>query len=575
MDSAAEPSQTSGPTGAGRDPQGDASPTPPGSGAAVQCFDAVVVGAGFAGLYALHRLRSQGLSVKVVEAGDGVGGTWYWNRYPGARCDFESVDYSYSFSEELQQNWAWSERYATQPEILRYLEHVADRFDLRDDIELGRRVCSAQHLPERGGWLITLDDDRTLRARYCVMATGALSAFNLPPIPEISEFTGHILHSARWRPPPDGLAGRRVGVIGTGSSGIQLIPELARTADQLIVFQRTANFCMPARNAPLTAEKVQTVKATYADRRARARVSYLGIPEQRSTHSALEVSDDQRRAAYEAAWQKGGANPLLQSFRDLVFDEAANDTAADFVRDKIKGIVTDPATAQALLPRGYPIGAKRVCAGTDYYETFNRENVSLVDLQTTPIEQFTPTGVRTTDTHHDLDAVVFATGFDAMTGALLAIDIVGREGISLRQAWEHGPQTYLGIAVAGFPNMFTVCGPQSPSVNSNMVMSIEQHIDWIADCIEWLDARDIAAIEPSQAAQDDWVDHVGKIAAGTLRVKGDSWYSGANIAGKPRVFMPYIGGLGTYRGTCDQVAAADYHGFQLTPASETASPPCR
>jgi cyclohexanone monooxygenase len=530
-------------------------------------FDAVVIGAGFAGLYALHRLRELGLSVTCLEAGDGIGGTWYWNRYPGARCDVESVDYSYSFSDELQQDWTWTERYASQPEILRYIEHVADRFDLRRDVRLNCRVSSARYLEENGLWSIGLDDGESMLARYCVMATGALSAVNFPPIPGISEFRGSLLHSARWNAVPGGFTGRHVGVIGTGSSGIQLIPELAREAERVVVFQRTANFCMPARNTALSPDALREVKSHYPERRRRARTSYLGVPMDVPHRSALEVSDQERRQAFEAGWQEGGANAVLTKFYDLAVDETANEFAAEFLRDKIREIVTDPETAEALLPHGYPIGAKRICVGSEYYETFNRENVSLVDLRKAPIQRFTSTELVTSSGSYELDAVVFATGFDALTGALLAIDVVGRRGVALRTAWADGPRTYLGLAVAGFPNLFCICGPQSPSVASNMVLSIEQHVDWIAACIDWVDAHGIAAIEPSVAAQDDWVDHVRKVAEKTLRVRGDSWYLGANIPGKPRVFMPYIAGVGAYRAKCDEVAAADYSGFEISPAT--------
>lgn len=530
-------------------------------------FDAVVVGAGLAGLYALHRLRGLGLSVAVLEAGDGIGGTWYWNRYPGARCDVESIDYSYGFSEELQQDWTWTERYASQPEILRYIEHVADRFDLRSDVRLNCRVVSAHYIDETGLWSLRTDSGEWLLARYCVMATGALSAVNFPRIPEIGSFRGELLHSARWCDVPGGFTGRRVGIIGTGSSGIQLIPELARQADKLVVFQRTANFCMPARNVPLSATTVGDVKAHYSERRRDSRASYLGVPTAIPHRSALEVSDDERRQAFEAAWQEGGANALLLQFHDLAVNATANEYAADFVRNKIREIVTDPQTAETLLPRGYPIGAKRVCVGSGYYETFNRDNVSLVDLKKTPIQRFTPVGLVTTSASYELDALVFATGFDALTGSLLAIDITGRRGVALREVWAEGPRTYLGLAVAGFPNLFCICGPQSPSVASNMVVSIEQHVDWIAECIDWVDRQGIVAIEPSVAAQDGWVDHVRRVAERTLRVRGDSWYLGANIPGKPRVFLPYIAGVGAYRARCDEVAANGYHGFELFPAN--------
>jgi len=533
-----------------------------------QRIDVVVVGAGLAGLYALHRLRELGLSVVVFEAGESVGGTWYFNRYPGARCDFESVDYSFSFSDELQQDWTWSERYATQPEILRYIEHVADRFDLRRDVRLNCEVSAARYDEDAQLWQIHLKGGESLLARYCIMATGALSKPHLPDIAGIRNFCGEILHSSRWLEPLGGFGGRRVGVIGTGSSGVQLIPEIARQADQVYVFQRTANFCMPARNAPLSEAASSDVKANYAQRRAESRASYLGVPMVVPKRSALEVSDEDRRKAFEAGWHEGGANCVIQQFYDIALDERANEYAAEFVHDKIREIVRDPDTAERLLPRGYPFGSKRVCVESGYYDAFNRDNVALVDLRETPIEAITPTGLRTTTAVYEFDVLVLATGFDAMTGSLLAIDIVGREELTLRNTWSGGPRTYLGIGIAGFPNMFCVGGPQSPSVTSNMVHSIEQHIDWITDCIAWLDERDVAAIEPSEAAQNAWVEHVRRVAESRpLRVRGNSWYLGANIPGKPRVFLPYIGGVASYRAKCDEVAVNDYQGFALSTVS--------
>lgn len=526
-----------------------------------------MVGAGLAGLYALHKFRKLGLSTVVIEAGDGIGGTWHWNRYPGARCDVESVDYSYSFSEELQQEWTWSERYATQPEILRYINHVADRFDLGRDVRLNCKVVAAHYDDEAQLWRIHLDDGRTLIARYCIMASGALSAPHLPDIPGIDDFEGEVLHSSRWREECE-FTGRRVAVIGTGSSGVQLIPELAGRADQLFVFQRTANFCMPARNQRLTDTALDTIKAHYSQRRREARDSYLGVPMPVPKRSALEVSDEERRQAFEAGWQEGGANCIVQQFYDILLDERANEYAAEFVRDKIREVVHDPKIAERLLPRGYPIGSKRVCVESGYYTAFNRDNVALIDLSETPIETFTRTGLRTTTTLYEFDTLVLATGFDAMTGALQEIDIVGRNGLSLRSAWANGPRTYLGIGIAGFPNLFCIGGPQSPSVTSNMTLSIEQHVDWITGYVAWLDERTVTAAEPSGAAQDAWVDHVEQVAERVpLRVRSDSWYLGANIPGKPRVFMPYIGGVAAYRAKCDDVAANDYEGFELSTAS--------
>jgi cyclohexanone monooxygenase len=534
-------------------------------------FDAIVVGAGFAGLYALHRLRALGLSVRVLEQGDGVGGTWYWNRYPGARCDVESVDYSYSFSEELEQEWVWTERYAAQPEILRYLGHVADRFDLRRDIELGTRVLSARYDERHAAWELATEGGARYRARWCVMACGNLSILNRPRFEGLEQFQGDWLHTARW--PEEGVRfdGRRVAVIGTGSTGIQLIPQIAAEAEHLYVFQRTASFSVPAHNGPLDPERLRTIKSTYRDRRRLARESLSGVPRSHPDvmpkRSALEVSPEERERAYEQGWAAGGTGGLLLTFNDINTNRDANRTAAEFVRAKIRAIVADPATALALCPTTHPIGAKRICVDTAYYETYNRDNVTLVDLRADPLERVTRRGIRTRGgAEYDLDVIVFATGFDAITGALLAVDIRGRDGLALREKWAEGPRAYLGVAIAGFPNLFVVTGPGSPSVLSNMVVSIEQHIEWIADCITHLRERGLETIEARPAAESRWVEHVADVAAATLFPEASSWYMGANIPGKPRVFMPYLGGVAAYRGHCDRVAGNGYEGFALKEA---------
>jgi cation diffusion facilitator CzcD-associated flavoprotein CzcO/acetyl esterase/lipase len=551
----------------------------PGSAAAIELiahavdrelsrdYDAIVVGAGFAGLYALHRLRSLGLRVRVLEQGDGVGGTWHWNRYPGARCDIESIDYSYSFSEELEQEWEWTERYPAQPEILRYLNHVADRFDLRRDIALGTRVEQAHYDEALGRWLIGTAGGERYAATYCVMASGCLTSLHRPDFEGLDDFEGEWLHTARW---PEGgveLAGKRVGVIGTGSTGIQLIPRVAREAEHLYVFQRTANFSMPAHNAPLEAELQDALKAGYRERRQIARESLSGVPRSHPDaipqRSALAVGDAERERIFERGWAEGGIAGVLLAFNDINFDAAANRTAADFVRSKIRTIVENPATAEALCPTTHPIGTKRICVDTDYYATYNRPNVTLVDVASDPIERLTARGIRTASAEYELDLVVFATGFDAMTGALLEIDIRGRDGRTLRDKWAEGPQTYLGLATAGFPNLFLVTGPGSPSVLSNMVLSIEQHVDWIADCIGHLRDEALATIEATPDAERAWVAHVDEVAHQTLFPQAASWYAGANIPGKPRVFMPYLGGVGNYRTHCDGVARAGYEGFAL------------
>ena len=526
-------------------------------------LDAVIVGAGFAGLYMLHRLRGLGLSARVYEAGDGIGGTWYWNRYPGARCDVESMDYSYSFSDELQQEWQWTERYASQPEILRYINHVADRFDLRRDVRLSTRVTAAVFDEATHRWAVSTDRGDRVSAQFCVMATGCLSAAQVPDFKGLETFEGAWYHTGNW--PHEGVdfTGQRVGVIGTGSSAIQSIPLIARQAAHLFVFQRTPNFSIPARNAPLDPEYERRWKANYAEHRRQARESRVGFVVERNDLSALEVSAEERLREYEGRWSRGGLG-FNATFADLLTSKDANDTAAEFFRAKIRAAVRDPAVAETLSPRHYPVGTKRLCVDTDYYDTFNRDNVTLIDLRTAPIEAITPTGLRTRDEAYALDSLVFATGFDAMTGALLSIDIRGRAGQTLRHKWAEGPRTYLGLAVAGFPNLFAITGPGSPSVLSNMIVSIEQHVDWIADCLVYLREHDRTAIEATVAAEDTWVAHVNEVGNATLYPLANSWYMGANIPGKPRIFMPYIGGVGVYRQFCDDVAAKGYEGFALT-----------
>ncbi|MBM4557164.1 flavin-containing monooxygenase [Prescottella equi] len=527
-------------------------------------YDVVVVGAGFAGLYALHSLRRRGMSVRLFEAGDGVGGTWFWNRYPGARCDVDSADYSYSFDEALQQEWEWTERYPTQPEILRYLEHVADRFGLREDITLGTRVTSAHFDEDRELWTIGTDSDAgSVTARWVIMATGALSTARLPAIDGLDTFAGEILHTAQW--PTEGVdfTGRRVGVIGTGSSGVQAIPLIAQQADRLTVFQRTPGFVIPARNRPLDAGELAAIKADYPTRRQLQRESHGGWILPPPVGSALQTAPEVRIKEYEARWAVGGL-AYQTTFDDVMTDLAANETSAEFVRSKIRETVTDPDTAEALCPRGYPLGAKRVCIGTDYYETYNRDNVALVDLRSDPIVEIVPEGIRTETGIHELDALVFATGFDALTGALGEIDIRGREGAGLRETWQDGPRTYLGVAVAGFPNLFVITGPGSPSVLSNVVVSIEQHVEWVVGYLDHMRERGARLAEATTQAQDEWGEHLTTIAAGSIYQQADSWYLGANVPGKPRVFMPYLGGVGNYRILCTQIAADGYRGFTTT-----------
>ena len=535
-----------------------------------QILDVAIVGAGFSGMYMLHKLRGLGLTARVFEAGDGVGGTWYWNRYPGARVDIESQEYSYSFSEELQDEWAWTERYSSQPELLRYLNHVADRFELRSDIQLETRVVSAVYDEAAARWTVTTDRGDVVSARFCVMATGCLSVPNEPNFPGQDAFKGPTYHTGRW--PHEGVdfTGKRVAVIGTGSSAIQSIPQIAAQAAHVYVLQRTPNYSVPANNAPLNPAVIADWNAKRAFYRQAQRTSPSGIyAADPSEQLAMEVSAEDRKRVYDARWEKGGFC-IGAAFAEMGIDRAANDTAAQFVGEKIRAIVNDPVVAEALVPKDYPFGAKRLCVDTGYYETFNRDNVSLIDLNHSPIETITSAGVRTSDGELVVDAIVFAIGFDAMTGALNKIDIRGRDKVALTEKWAAGPRSYLGLMVAGFPNSFTVTGPGSPSVLSNMVVSIEQHIDWISDCISHLNGRQLSAIEASLDAEDAWVDHVNEVASMTLHMQAASWYLGANIPGKPRVFMPYIGGVGLYREKCDDVVAKGYEGFVLSAPNSVA-----
>ncbi|MEU2511652.1 flavin-containing monooxygenase [Streptomyces syringium] len=527
-------------------------------------LDAVVVGAGFSGLYQLHRLRELGLRTRVFEACDDIGGTWYRNRYPGARCDVESTSYSFSFSPELDQEWEWSERYATQPELLRYLHHVADRFDLRKDVVLHTRVTRAVYDEDSHTWQVTTDTGETVTTRFVVLATGCMSAVKEPDIPGVDTFAGQALHTADWPHEGVDLTGRRVAVIGTGCSGVQAIPLLAEQAAGLTVFQRTPVYALPALNRPLTAEETAAFKARYPEFRAAQRKSRGGTVFELPTQSALEVDEAERTAAYEAGWDSGLLSGLLRTYTDILADRAANETVAEFVRSKIRSIVTDPETAETLSPRTFPFGTKRPCLDTDYYATYNKPHVRLVDLTRTPIVEITPRGVRTSDREHAVDVIVFATGFDAMTGSQVAVDIVGKGGTTLREKWAAGPRNHLGLLSAGFPNLFTIIGPLSPSVLSNAVVSIEQHVEWITDCIAHLRRNGITEIDATPRAEEDWCAHVADLASRTLYPDVASWYTGANVPGKPRVFLAYTGGADRYRAECDAAARDGYRGFTLS-----------
>ena len=525
-------------------------------------FDAVVVGAGFAGIYALYRLRAMGLSVQGLEAAEDVGGTWYWNRYPGARCDVESLSYSYSFSRELESEWLWTERYASQEEILRYLQHVVARFQLRPLIRFGTRLAKATLEDCGARWQLRTAAGESLTARFLIMATGCLSEPRLPAIPGLEEFRGRLYQTSRWPHEPVDFTGQRVAVIGTGSSGIQSIPRIAVQAQHLTVFQRTPNFSVPAHNAPLDPIARQAVMDSYPQFRKTLRESATSLMADEPLPAAMDLSPEERERRYQAAWQQGGIR-LLFCISDTVVSKPANDTLAAFVRDRIRDIVKDPAVAERLMPRDYPLGTKRLCVDTDYFATYNRPNVTLVDLRSTPILKATAHGLSTSVAEFPVDSIVFATGFDAMTGALLAIDIRGRDGRRLAEEWREGPRAYLGLAAAGFPNLFMITGPGSPSVLSNMVISIEQHVDFIADLVAAMRTRGAISIEAQPAAQEAWVAHVAEAASQTLFPHANSWYMGANIPGKPRVFLPYVGGVGPYRQKCEAVAAAGYEGFEV------------
>lgn len=529
-----------------------------------ETVDAVVVGAGFSGMYQLHKLRDMGLSVKVFEAGEDVGGTWYWNRYPGARVDIESMAYSFSFSKELEQDWVWSEKYSPQPELLRYAQHVAERFDLKRDISFNTRVESAHFDEDNNEWLVTTECGRRVRARYLVMATGVLSAAKTPDIAGRDSYKGETYQTGLW--PKEGVdfTGKRVAIIGTGSSAVQSIPLIAEEADELVVYQRTAAYSTPAFNRPLTNSEIDTMKGNYEQYRQEQRLSPAGIinPE-RQLERVMDVPKEERQRRFEEAWDEGLLTGLMSTFSDIQLDEEANHEVAEFIRDRIRNTVQDRQTADDLTPKAYPYATKRPCIDTNYYETYNRENVSLVNLRRTPIETITETGIETSDGAREFDAIVYATGFDAMTGPLLRVDIRGRGGKRLVDAWIDGPRSYLGIAIHGFPNLFTITGPSSPSVLSNMLVSIEQHVDWVSDCIDWMNENGKTAIEPSDEAERDWAEHTAHLAGMTLFPQADSWYMGANVPGKPRMFLAYVGGVGAYRLICDQIAATGYHGFDV------------
>ena len=526
--------------------------------------DVVVAGAGFSGLYLLHRLRQLGFSTRGLEAADDVGGTWYWNRYPGARCDIPTTDYTYSFDPELERAWTWSEKYATQPEILRYAQFVADRYDLKRDIDFRTRVEAARWDDSAGRWRLRTDTGEDISCRHYVMATGCLSLPKTPDIEGADRFRGEVYFTSHWPHQGVDFTGKRVAVIGTGSSGIQSIPIIAGQAKQLTVFQRTPNFSIPAGNGPVRPERRAPLESDRDAYRKAAKWSRAGVPHLLTQIMGRFSTPEVRRARFEAAWNAGELIDILDVFADQILFPEANQIVAGMIREKIRAVVRDPQTADLLCPKDHPFGTKRPCLDTNYYATFNQPHVRLVDIRRRPISTITETGIDLGDEAMAFDAIVFATGFDAMTGALVSVDIEGRDGVTLKRKWAHGPVTYLGLMTVGFPNFFTITGPGSPSVLSNMMVSIEQHVDWVADCLAHLRAQGMTTIEPTATAEAGWVTHVNDCADITLYPTADSWYMGANVPGKPRVFLPYVGGVDVYRRACDEVVAADYLGFRRT-----------
>ena len=531
-------------------------------------LDAIIIGAGFSGMYMLKSLRDKlGMKVKVIEAGTGVGGTWYWNRYPGARCDSESYIYCYTFDKNLLQEWKWSERFPEQDEILRYLEHCAQRYDLKPDIQFGTRVVETVFDEKTNRWTVRTDKGDVVSARFVIAAVGSLSATNVPKFKGLDSFKGRAYHTSQW--PHEGVdfTNKRVAVIGTGATAVQAIPEIALQAKHLTVFQRTASYCVPARNGKVDPEVVKARKADYDGVAQRIRESFFGQEHYFIPKSALADTPAEREREFDRMWDAGGFAFWLGNYQDMFFNQEANDLCADYIKRKIRMTVKDPAVAERLIPKGYAYGTKRQPLDTNYYETFNKDNVLLVDASTDgPIEEVTPKGIRAGGKEYELDIIVIATGFDAMTGPLKNLGIKGRGGRSLTKEWEDGPETYLGLTVSGFPNLFTITGPQSPSVLSNMPVSIEQHVEWVTDCIDHMRRNKLTTLEATPQAQEQWVAHVAELVNMTLMASANSWYMGANIPGKPRRFLPYLGpeGVGGYRKKCDEVAANGYEGIAFS-----------
>jgi cation diffusion facilitator CzcD-associated flavoprotein CzcO len=529
-------------------------------------FDAIVIGAGFSGLYMLHKLRNDGYSVKVFEAGDNVGGTWYWNRYPGARCDVESIFYSYTFSEKITQEWTWSSRFAEQPEILNYINYVADELDLRKDIQFKTKVESAHYDEQNNLWRITLEDQSIVTSHYFITGVGALSSANVPKMKGLEDFKGEWYHTGRWPKEKVSFEGKKVGVIGTGSTGVQVIPSVAHKVKELFVFQRTPQYTTPAQNHPLNPKYVEETKANAHELKLLRTKTPMGTQQMLGERSAMDDSEEERLKNFDASWRKG-AQAFPFTYNDIPLNPESSKAAAAFIQSKIREMVKNPETATVLTP-DYYYGARRPIIDTNYFETYNRENVKLVNVKKDPIQQITASGIQTTNQHYELDMIIFATGYDAITGSLFKIDIRGKGGISLKEKWENGARvrTYLGLSTAGFPNMFMITGPESPSVHTNMVASIEQHVEWISDFINHANTQEIDVIEANETDELEWSKLCKDIADATLFTKVDSWFIGSNVEGKPKPkgFLFYLAGLHQYRQICNEIAAKGYQGFILT-----------
>lgn len=529
----------------------------------VEQFDAIVIGAGISGMYLIYRLRELGLSVRVYEAGSGVGGTWYWNRYPGCRFDSESVTYGYSFSEELLQEWNWSEHYAAQPETLRYLEFVADKFDLRRDIEFNSRIKAATYDEDQNLWEIETEQGKRARAHFLITAVGVLSEPYIPDFEGLDSFEGQSWHTGSWPHEPVDFSDKRVGVIGTGATAVQLITEVSKNVGQLYVFQTQPEYCVPLRNSPIDAEEMREIKARYPEIFSRCRETFAAFEHEFDERSALEVSPEEREAFYEELYSQPGFGMWLGNFHDILTDQEANDTISEFVRNKIRRRINDPELAEKLVPTDHAFGTKRVPLESGYYEAYNRDNVHLVDLRESPIERITAKGVKTGNAEYELDVMIFATGFDAVTGALNRIDIRGKGGQALKDKWSNGPETYLGLLSAGFPNLFTVLGPTNGGTFCNIPRCIEQNVEWVTECIAYMRKNGFERISTTRESEDKWSQHVDETVNQTLLPQTPTWFFGANVPGKKRTFLMYAGGHPLYRQKCDEVAANGYEGFVL------------